>query len=360
MAQTISEILKAKNLNKSVKIYADRSNDLIRLTLTFYDKKTKTRVRKSTGCVLTSDPPSKTDLLKLRCAEHMREDLELAILNGIQTQSVMSFLDYAMEVIDVKSPKRDKNKVDYITAINSFNRHCSKIQIYDITPDIVRRYYLSLNGKSNCTKSHYIKALRHICDFAVKEKIIPDNPFTSIKLERIKSRCDYLSESELKKLIRTECTNSEVKKAFLFSVYTGLRWSDVSVLNYNQIANEHLEYTQSKTGTQERVKLMGKAMSLLEPNGKGKMFKLPNYRIMRRHLIRWFKTAGIYRKSLCFHVARHTFATLSLNAGVDIFAISKLLGHRDLATTQIYARLIDKNKDEAVDRLNSCFPDFEL
>lgn len=360
MAQTISEIFKAKNLNKRVKIYADRSNDLIRLTLTFYDRKTKTRIRKSTGCVLTSDPPSKTDLLKLRVAEQMRDDMELAILEGKPAHATMLFKDYAVEVINVKSPKKAKNRFGYLNAINSFDPYSSKLQISDITEDIARKYYRSLDGKTNCTKSHYIKALRHICDFAVKEKILSDNPFNTIHLDKITSKCDYLSESELKKLIRTDCTNSEVKKAFLFSVYTGIRWGDVSCLDYRQLSDEHLEYTQSKTGTQERVKLMGKAMSLLETNGEGRLFKLPNYRIMRWHLIRWFKAGVIYRESLGFHVARHTFATLGLNAGVDIFAISKLLGHRDLATTQIYARLIDKNKDEAVDRLNSCFPDFEL
>lgn len=158
----------------------------------------------------------------------------------------------------------------------------------------------------------------------------------------------------------TECLNSEVKRAFLFACYTGLRFSDLKKLTWGKIQPENgrhkLQYRQKKTGGFEYFPLSETANKLLKDDSNiinfpnKQVFKLPVLRYYNYVLKQWAKKAGI-GKHLSSHVARHTFATLALTNGVDLYTVSKLLGHRDIAATQIYAKIIDKKKEEAVDML---------
>jgi len=170
----------------------------------------------------------------------------------------------------------------------------------------------------------------------------------------------YLTHEELTKLSQAKCSNDEIKKAFLFSCYTGLRFSDLKKLTWEKIKPENgrykLQYRQKKTGGFEYFPLSETPNKLLNgdsntinfPNKP--VFKIPSIVYYNDVLKKWAKDAGI-KKNLSSHVARHTFATLALTNGVDLYTVSKLLGHRDIATTQIYAKIIDKKKEEAVDML---------
>jgi site-specific recombinase XerD len=137
----------------------------------------------------------------------------------------------------------------------------------------------------------------------------------------------------------------------------------VDGLTWDKVKGEYLEYTQTKTGVPERLPLSAQALQILRKQKKAKpnlnlereipanaVFLLPSHSVVDKQLKKWGKAAGIV-KSLSFHKARHSFATIALSSGIDIYTVSKLLGHKNLATTQIYAKVIDQKKRAAISRL---------
>ncbi|MCK4358334.1 MAG: integrase catalytic domain-containing protein, partial [Candidatus Cloacimonetes bacterium] len=134
----------------------------------------------------------------------------------------------------------------------------------------------------------------------------------------------------------------------------GLRISDIRSLTFNKIKDGYLAYRQTKTTSPERIKLSPNALEILKEQkqlvNENKIFNLKSKEYIFYKLREWIEKAGI-KKHITFHCARHTFATLCLTYDIDLFTVSKLLGHQDIKTTQIYAKLIDKKKDEAIDKL---------
>ena len=174
------------------------------------------------------------------------------------------------------------------------------------------------------------------------------------------SNREYLTIEELRKLIDTPCSKPVVKQAFLFTCFSGLRYSDVSKLKWGDIQTDNdgkgiIRYKQQKKKKYENLQIADEALKQLpERNGKtddDTIFALSQNGLTNEILAGWVLAAGI-KKRVTFHVARHTNATLLLSLGVPIETVSKQLGHSDIKTTQIYAKVIDKNKREAVSRLD--------
>ncbi len=166
----------------------------------------------------------------------------------------------------------------------------------------------------------------------------------------------YLELKEIEKLIRTPSNNSDITKAFLFSCFTGLRQSDVRNLTWKDISDGTIKIKQQKTNKTVSIPLSQTALNILNT---GNIFHLPENKIfnlnkdrtnINRALVRWFNKAGINKKAY-YHLSRHTFATLNLSSGNDIYTVSKLLGHKSLKTTEIYAKIIDEKKKQAIDNL---------
>lgn len=140
----------------------------------------------------------------------------------------------------------------------------------------------------------------------------------------------------------------------LLSCLTGLRKSDIQKLTWSEV-QKFGEYTrivfkQKKTGGQEYLDITPQAEKYLGERGNPDDFVFVGFTYgswTSLELQRWSLTAGL-KKNLTFHCGRHTFAVLMLDLGADIYTVSKLLGHKELATTQIYAKVLDKNKQNAV------------
>jgi integrase len=153
-----------------------------------------------------------------------------------------------------------------------------------------------------------------------------------------------------------------LKNAALFSAITGLRFSDIHKLVWNEVQYSELDgyfiqYRQKKTKGVEVLPISEQAFSLLGERKEPveKVFDGLNYSAyLNRHLKQWVLKAGI-SKHITFHCFRHTYATLQLSQGTDIYTVSKMLGHRELKTTQIYAKIIDKTKREAADKIKLDF-----
>ncbi len=209
-----------------------------------------------------------------------------------------------------------------------------------------------LSKNSRCAYYNKVKAcIKH----AFNNRIIPYNPL--VGLESIKGEEGtrmYLTIDEVKILAQTECPNEIVKRAFLFSCLTGLRRSDIQKLQWSDIHEQdgftRIIFRQKKTKQQEYLDITEQASRLLgEPtNENDKPFGgLPVPTNTNTALKVWCARAGI-KKDITFHCGRHTFATMMLDLGTDIFTVSKLLGHAQVNTTMIYAKVLDKNKQKAV------------
>jgi integrase len=214
------------------------------------------------------------------------------------------------------------------------------------------------------TQYNYSRTLSVALNCAVQEGIIQSNPMKTLtRFERPQlpqSNREYLTIDEVKQLVKTECVKPTVKQAFLFSCFSGLRFSDVKALKWGDIQTDsegkHLiKYTQQKTQKNEYLQLSDEALKFLPDKGtesdKDAIFILSNNGYTNQALKSWTLAAGI-TKRVTFHVGRHTNATLLLSLGVPIETVSKLLGHTAIKTTQIYAKVIDKNKRAAVNKLD--------
>lgn len=160
---------------------------------------------------------------------------------------------------------------------------------------------------------------------------------------------------ELKRLIGTECKYEIMKQAFLFSCLCGLRVSDIRKLKWNDLQKSgeriRIEIKMQKTKEPLYLPISDEALKWLpqqnEAKGDDLIFPLTHEGTINKILQKWAKDAGII-KHISFHVARHTHATMMLTLGADLYTVSKLLEHKNIATTQIYAKIVDKKKEEAI------------
>lgn len=167
------------------------------------------------------------------------------------------------------------------------------------------------------------------------------------------SRREYLTIEELNLLAATPCDKYVLKRASLFSALTGLRHSDIQKLRWKEISLEDgrakLHFTQKKTKGVEYIPISQQAFQLCgEPRLPEQLVfeDLPDPSWISRPLKKWVQSAGI-KKNITFHCFRHTFATLQLSSGTDIYTVSKMLGHTNVKTTEIYAKVIDEKKNRA-------------
>jgi integrase len=212
---------------------------------------------------------------------------------------------------------------------------------------------------SQNSKYSYFNKFKAGIKQAVKDGIIMNNPADGVEgFKQGEPEREFLTLEELKAVAKAECEIPVLKNAFLFSCLTGLRWSDVEKLKWSEIqhSNEmgyYIRFTQKKTHGVETLPISDQAIELIgERQGKDELvFKGLEYSAWYNlKLQQWVMRAGI-SKTITFHCARHTYATLQLTLGTDIYTVSKLLGHRELKTTQIYAKIIDEKKKEAANRI---------
>ena len=341
--------ISALNTSRLVKIRSTRSSSgKVVLYLEHYHK--TSREKFYPGVYLTLDKAQLgRDQEMLRYVSLLRDAKEKDILAGGSLKAPVGCVGFEAYARSKIVDKRPANRAGYEYAILSFVRVWPSLSVSDLQPAHVKRYVGKLSHLKPCTVNHYVGALRHVCGFAVKEGLLRINPFSEVKAKKVHQSKEFLSVDELKLLMVTPCQSPAVRDAFLFSCFTGIRLGDIGKLRGSHVVDGYLQYVQSKTGDHERLKLPDYALEIVRGRA-GRLLPLPAYKHLRRHLSLWIASAGI-TKHITFHCARHTFATMMLTLGADIFTVSKLLGHKDVRVTQVYAKLIDEKKDEAMDRL---------
>lgn len=272
---------------------------------------------------------------------------------------------------------------NWYSCLKHLERYCKpNITFRDITPEWVMgfRKYLDKTARvrdkrkkttttedlkplSQNTKQSYFNKLRACLNQAFEDGIIPKNPMRGIEgfkddeVERV-----YLTLDEVKAMAAADCKYPILRRAFLFSCLTGLRKSDIEKMRWSEVRSQNggtrIVFKQKKTKGQEYLDISPEAVQFLGERGGPDAHVFPNFSYSSYYLMelkRWAVRAGI-TKDITFHSGRHTFAVLMLDLGTDIYTVQKLLGHKEIHTTQIYAHILDKNKQEAVMKIPPIMP----
>jgi integrase/recombinase XerD len=308
----------------------------------------------------------------LQLAESIKAKRELEIKNGLygfanEFKQSTNFIDYFTELME----KRKQSKGNYgnwdSTLKHLIKFAGTKVSFREIDQNFCERFkdYLTNTAKktsgqplSSSSVSSYFNKFRACLKEAVKKKIILSNPAIDVTIPKAKEhKRDYLTLDELKSIVKAECRYDVLKRAFIFSCLTGLRWSDVNNLKWSEVENTNdgwrITFHQQKTKGLQYLDISGQARGYLGEAGNPdeKVFTgLVYSSYMNVELTKWMMRAGI-TKDITFHSARHTFAVLQLSMGTEIYTLQKLLGHSEIRTTQVYAEIVDEKKREAANKL---------
>jgi len=272
--------------------------------------------------------------------------------------------DFLAYFLDVAKTKNQKWMFVYAHFEKFVNGKCS---FGDITVELCvkfREYLLNAHQlkrssvkMSRNSVAGYFSTFRALLKIIYRNRMIRENIndyLDKIEYEDVKK--EYLTKEELIKLASTPCPIPVLKTASLFSCLTGLRISDILALEWKNIlaASEGgycIRIRTEKTETETTLPISDEALNLCGDRKAGKVFKGLQRSMIQHPLKKWILEAGI-EKSISFHCFRHTFATLQIALGTDIFTVSKMLTHKNVSTTQIYAELVNEKKRESANKIS--------
>jgi integrase/recombinase XerD len=294
----------------------------------------------------------------LELAQNIRSKRESDLLHNPEglispQKKKVNFFDYCQAFID-HYQKKDIRMVK--NAVAQFKEYTGETYVkpFQIDKKMIMgfRDYL-LNKFSGEGPNSYFARFKKILNRATDEGLFLKNPAEKITCpvpDGISK--EILMPDEIIKLAETDCGNSEIKRAFLFSLNTGLRFVDIIDLQNKHLQNDRLVKRQQKTGKQVSIDLNKTAIKLIGKQGKPDelVFNLPSFTGCLKTLKNWATRAGI-NKNITWHSARHSFGTILLMNKTDIKTVSSLLGHSKLEHTQKYTHLIDELKKVAVDTM---------
>lgn len=224
------------------------------------------------------------------------------------------------------------------------------------------------NKISQNTQHRLIVNLNFVLNKAVKNKLISANPMDCLdkkeKVSAVDGTREYLTDDEVKMLMQTPFTHGHyhIKEAFLFSCFTGLRFSDLKQLKMSDFRidkknGRYLRIKMVKTKEPLKIFIPDVAFNLLPDaeSDDAPVFSLPKNDFANKSLQKWVKDSGITDKRITFHCGRHSTATLLLSAGIPIAIVSRQLGHLKIATTEIYCNVMDKAQKEASSKIDEMF-----
>lgn len=315
----------------------------------------------------------------LELAKKIRFEKEQELKESLQGYRLkkernINFLDYFQAYNDSYT-KKDIRMMqialqrfkDFLKDTPEYNKFALSIKPQQLTKDMMIDFtdYLKSRSVGEGAKSIYQRFKKVINDL-IERDLLAKNPCykVAIKVDEQILRKDVLSMEEVQQLVSTHYDNENpnIQRAFIFCLYSGLRFCDVKELTFKNVdySNKLLNFEQDKTKGHSSssgviIPLNDGLLSLIgEPPADGKkatlIFPLPSYEACLKALKRWVKRAGI-NKHISWHCARHSFAVNILNNGANIKTVAALLGHSGLKHTEKYTRAVDKLKEEAINSL---------
>lgn len=236
----------------------------------------------------------------------------------------------------------------------------------ELTEDFIRDYCLYLRNEVGLAQSSvwiYSIPLKHIVTSAHYNGKIPRNPFAQYHVDPDHKEREYLTENEIKAMSSIELENPNFALArdlFIFGCWTGISFIDIKNLTTDNIVDMNGSFwivsKRQKTGVPFQIKLMDMAMQIIkryEPFRTGnRLFDVGSYNMVNRRIKTVARKCGI-EKTVSFHLSRHSFAVLALNYGMPIESVSKILGHTNITTTQIYAKVTNTKLENDISAFES-------
>lgn len=288
----------------------------------------------------------------------------------IKANSEKSFTEYFERLADKRTGTNSDN---WYAALNYLKKFNAKLNFGDLNERVLedfKEFLLTVkSARSNKTTlsqnsaQAYFNKVKASLRQAYNDGLLKNDLNTKIQpIKAEETRRVFLTLEELNKLVQTSCNNPLLKSAALFSALTGLRHSDIKKMKWSELEyvagqGYFLNFSQQKTKGVEVLPISEQAYNLLGEPGKpdAQVFDGLTYSAYQnKHLFQWIGAAGI-TKDITFHSFRHTYATLQLHSGTDIYTVSKMLGHKDLKTTQIYAKVVDDAKRETTNKIKLDF-----
>jgi len=302
---------------------------------------------------------------KQKKAEAIRAQRELSLINeqfGFidKAKQKMDFLAYFKDKLPNQDQKWEKIYKHFCKYVNN------KCTFADVTVDLCngfRTYLLKTKQLkseertlSQNSAAGYWSTFRGLLAVALKEKYILENINEHLdKIDTQDTRREFLTAAEAQALYNTPCREPVLKAASLFSCLTGLRFSDILALRWENLetypdGGHCVRLRTEKTDTEALNPISQEAYELCGEKSTGLVFKGFKKSMLQHILPQWLQAAGI-SKHITFHCFRHTFATLLVSSGSEIYTVSKMLTHKNVSTTQIYADLIDEKKRQAAETI---------
>ena len=275
---------------------------------------------------------------------------------GFKSRETVNLLEYVQRIIEDKKGSTRRRYAALQGILQGWCRPSMTLEDVNATWFTAFLSKLEKQRYARNTMAVYVATMRYIINQACREGLLSSNPIAGVKgIGYEETNRVYLTVDEVRKLVETPCVNDVTKRAFLFGCLTGLRNCDIRALTWADVHEQdgytRIIFRQAKTKGQEYLDISKQAVALMGERGSDDttVFPLMHWSSVRKHLTAWGKRAKI-NKHVTFHTSRHTFAVMMLGV-TDIYTVSKLLGHRELSTTQVYAHVIDKAKREAVDNI---------
>jgi len=325
-------------------------------------------VEKTYAEMLTKDGVVSAELLKNRLQGVAATPTTLLAMSEAELQSVKACVGKSRSAGTYRNHTySDKMLRDWIE-----NKGRKDILIDAVTGDLFEefRFYLKKKRFTAKTVNRHLCWLCRLMYRAVSKRVIRYNPFEDATYEKEERKIRFLQKSDIANLMALKVNDREAELArrmFLFSCFTGLAIADMERLKFSHIqtsadGRRYIRKERQKTKVESVVPLHPIAETILnrlreeeEQAGKEKDGDLVFPRGCSRSVMNnKLSTVGLacgVRQRLSFHMARHTFGTLSLSAGIPIESIAKMMGHASISSTQIYAQVTDRKISEDMDKL---------
>ncbi|NML20792.1 site-specific integrase [Pseudoflavitalea sp. G-6-1-2] len=262
---------------------------------------------------------------------------------------------------------------DHVSAFLQWKYKIRDIDINRLNFEFVSDYEFWLRTQKNCghnTTLKYIADLRKVINTCIRKRWLVRDPFIGFKMTRHEVDKDFLTDEELQTIFSKDFETdrlNQVRDVFIFSCFTGLAYADVQKLKRTEVARgiegDYWVFTKrQKTETASRIPLLPVPLQIIEKYkdhpaciNSGKILPIPSNQKMNAYLKEIANISKIH-KNLTFHIARHTFATtVTLSNGVPMESVSKMLGHKNLKTTQHYAKILDRKVSDDMKLLREKF-----
>ena len=267
---------------------------------------------------------------------------------------MQNFFNVITDILIQENTELSKETIKtYRFILSKFNRCFPGILCDHISPHIICLFREKMSAQGNCsnTISKTMAGLKTLINKARQLGFIAGNPFDGVRIKKVRSSRSYLTTDELKYLFQQFLTSrrnlskpeNDAVLAFLFSCYTGLRYSNLKSLKETEIQNGRIRKEMHKTGDIVYIPLCEQAAALIDISHRrtdGAVLKVTENSYFNRHLRSGVRKLGFCKYIHC-HLARHTFATTCLSLGIPLEVTSKLLGHKSVETTLIYAKYVD-------------------